>query len=232
MKEGFDHATKGNELNPYTAVRVVQTKFEEDSIVVSDCGANLCWVYQSYLADSTFLFTAGGNSPMGYSLPAAIGAQLLNPTKKVYCFIGDGGLQMNIQELQTIVAYNLPITIFIQNNFGYGIIKQFQDAYFESRHYATGQGYTLPDFKRVSEAYKIPYTSIDSEESLKSLRISQGYSIVDIQLPANSLITPKTEMDRFIHDQFPYIEDGSIDELMFSYPKHPSELSGFSNPTV
>jgi acetolactate synthase I/II/III large subunit len=232
MKEGFDHATKSHELNPYTAVRVVQTKFEEDSIVVSDCGANLCWVYQSYLADSTFLFTAGGNSPMGYSLPAAIGAQLLNPTKKVYCFIGDGGLQMNIQELQTIVAYNLPITIFIQNNFGYGIIKQFQDAYFESRHYATGQGYTLPDFKKVSEAYKIPYTSIDNEEALKSLKISPGYSIIDIQLPANSLITPKTEMDRFIHDQFPYIEDGSIDELMFNYPKHPSELSGFSNPTV
>jgi len=232
MKEGFDRATKENELNPYTAVQVAQAKFEKDSIVVSDCGANLCWVYQSYLPDSTFLFTAGGNSPMGYSLPAAIGAQLLNPTKKVYCFIGDGGLQMNIQELQTIVAYNLPITIFIQNNFGYGIIKQFQDAYFDSRHFATGQGYSLPDFKSVSEAYKIPYTAVDSEESLKSLRILQGYSIVDIQLPANSLITPKTEMDRFIHDQFPYIEDGSIDDLMFSYPKHPSELSGTSNPTV
>ncbi len=232
MKDGFDRAAKENELNPYTAVRVAQSKFEKNSIVVSDCGANLCWVYQSYLADSTFLFTAGGNSPMGYSLPAAIGAQLLNPTKKVYCFIGDGGLQMNIQELQTIVAYNLPITIFIQNNFGYGIIKQFQDAYFDSRHFATGQGYTLPNFKDVSEAYKIPYTAIDSEESLKSLSIPKGYSIVDIHLPANSLITPKTEMNRFIHDQFPYIEDGSIDDLMFRYPKHPSELSGLSNPTV
>ncbi len=232
MMDGFDRATKDNELNPYTAVRMVQSKFEKDSIVVSDCGANLCWVYQSYLADSTFLFTAGGNSPMGYSLPAAIGAQLLNPVKKVYCFIGDGGLQMNIQELQTIVAYNLPITIIILNNFGYGIIKQFQDAYFDSRHFATGQGYTLPDFKRVSEAYKIPYTAVESEESLNSLRIPQGYSIIDIHLPVNSLITPKTEMDRFIHDQFPYLEDGSIDNLMFNYPKHPSELSGFSNPTV
>ncbi len=232
MSEGFNQAAKVGELNPYTAVRISQSKFDNDSIVVSDCGANLCWVYQSYLPDSSFLFTAGGNSPMGYSLPAAIGAQLLNPNKKVYCFIGDGGLQMNIQELQTIVAYNLPITIFIQNNFGYGIIKQFQDAYFGSRHYATGEGYTLPDFKDVSYAYKIPYQAINNEESLKSLEIPTGYSIIDLQLPSNALITPKTEMDRFIHDQFPYIEDGSIDKLPFEYPKRPSALSGLSNPTV
>jgi acetolactate synthase-1/2/3 large subunit len=232
MLDGFDRATQDNELNPYQAVRIAQEKFEKNAIVVSDCGANLCWVYQSYLPDDSFLFTAGGNSPMGYSLPAAIGAQLLNPAKKVYCFIGDGGLQMNIQELQTIVAYNLPITIFIQNNFGYGIIKQFQDAYFESRHFATGEGYTLPDFKDVSLAYKIPYTKVDSESALEALEIAPGYSIVDIQLPANSLITPKTEMDRFIHDQYPYIQDGSIKKLIFNYPERPSALSGHSNPTV
>lgn len=232
MLDGFNQATEDKELNPYQAVRIVQEKFEKNAIVVSDCGANLCWVYQSYLPDDSFLFTAGGNSPMGYSLPAAIGAQLLNPGKKVYCFIGDGGLQMNIQELQTIVAYNLPITIFIQNNFGYGIIKQFQDAYFGSRYFATGQGYTLPDFKDVSLAYKIPYTKVDSEASLKGLEIAPGYSIVDIQLPENSLITPKTEMDRFIHDQYPYIQDGSIEKLLFNYPERPSALSGQSNPTV
>lgn len=232
MKEGFERAVPEGEFNPYTAVRIAQSKFEENSIVVSDCGANLCWVYQSYLPDTTYLFTAGGNSPMGYSLPAAIGAQLLNKNKKVYCFIGDGGLQMNIQELQTIVAYNLPITIFIQNNFGYGIIKQFQDAYFESRHFATGEGYSLPDFGAVSNAYKIPYVAIDSEEALKKLVISDGYSIIDLQLPAHSLITPKTEMNRFIHDQYPYIDDASISKLPHQYPEHPSELSGVSNPTV
>lgn len=232
MQEGFAQATKENELNPYKAVRIVQQKFERNAIVVSDCGANLCWVYQSYLPDDSFLFTAGGNSPMGYSLPAAIGAQILNPDRKVYCFIGDGGLQMNIQELQTIVAYNLPITMIIQNNFGYGIIKQFQDAYFESRYFASGQGYTLPDFREIARAYNIPYAKVDSEASLKSLKIKSGYSIIDMQLPPNSLITPKTEMDRFIHDQFPYIQDGSIDKLMFDYPERPSALSGFSNPTV
>jgi acetolactate synthase-1/2/3 large subunit len=224
MSEGFDNAVEGDEFNPYTAVRIAQSKFEETAIVVSDCGANLCWVYQSYLPDSTFLFTAGGNSPMGYSLPAAIGAQLMNPGKKVYCFIGDGGLQMNIQELQTIIAYNLPITIFIQNNFGYGIIKQFQDSYFEGRHFATGEGYTVPDFETISLAYKIPYLKISSEREFASLKIPSGFSVIDLHLPTGSLITPKTEMNRFIHDQFPYIADGSIEKLPFSYPIFPSEM--------
>lgn len=232
MLEGFSEATNVNELNPYKAVRIIQQKFEKNAIVVSDCGANLCWVYQSYLPDDSFLFTAGGNSPMGYSLPASIGAQLLNPDKKVYCFIGDGGLQMNIQELQTIVAYKLPITIFIQNNFGYGIIKQFQDSYFESRYFATGQGYTLPDFKEVARAYKIPYIQIESEGALLELEIPKGSSIIDLHLPKNSLITPKTEMDHFIHDQFPYINDDSITNLPFKYPTKPSDLFGDANPTV
>ena len=224
MEDGFSYSVGDSEFNPYFAVRTLQKKFDKESIVVSDCGANLCWVYQSYLPDSTYLFTAGGNSPMGYSLPAAIGAQLANPEKKVYCFIGDGGLQMNIQELQTIVSRNLPITIFLQNNFGYGIIKQFQDAYFDSRHHASGIGYSVPDFELISKAYGIPYIRIKSIEELESMPIISGFSLVDLQFPEGALITPKTEMNRFIHDQFPYIDDNSIAELPYKYPKHPNMI--------
>lgn len=225
FEEGFDRAVTAGEFNPYSAVRAAQSKFEENSIVVSDCGANLCWVYQSYAPDTTFLFTSGGNSPMGYSLPAAIGAQLKSPNRKVYCFIGDGGFQMNIQELQTIVAYNLPITIFIQNNFGYGIIKQFQDSYFESRYFATGSGYSQPEFAAIAMAYGIPYMEATSEAQLQALEIPKGPSIIDIILPPHSLITPKTEMNRFIHDQYPYIDDNSISLLPHEYPENPSELT-------
>jgi acetolactate synthase-1/2/3 large subunit len=232
MDTGFEAATKVGELNPYAAVRAVQKKFAPNSIVVSDCGANLCWVYQSYLADDSFLFTAGGNSPMGYSLPAAIGAQLTNPDKSVYCFIGDGGLQMNIQELQTIIHYRLPIKIFIQNNFGYGIIKQFQDAYFGGRHFATGEGYSVPDFGKIAAAYGIPYAAVRSVKEIESLEFSEGAMIIDIHLPPDSLITPKTEMDRFIHDQFPYIKDTSIERLPHPYPERPSQLAGVGEPTV
>jgi len=224
MPAGFEYSVAEGEFNPYSAVQIAQTKFEPGSIVVSDCGANLCWVYQSYAPDDSFLFTAGGNSPMGYSLPAAIGAQLLNPNKKVYCFIGDGGLQMNIQELQTIVAYHLPITIIIQNNFGYGIIKQFQDANFEGRHFASGEGYTLPSFEKIAHAYDIPYFSVKTTFELDQLLIPKSSCIIDIQLPTNSLITPKTEGDNFIHNQFPYVPDNSIQKLPYNYPVRPSQL--------
>jgi len=224
IAEGFNNSTPNGTFNPYSAVRIVQKKFKSRAIVTSDCGANLCWVYQSYLPDDSFLFTAGGNSPMGYSLPAAVGAQLTNPSREVYCFIGDGGLQMNLQELQTVVHYKLPIKIFIQNNFGYGIIKQFQDSNFNGRHYASGDGYSLPDFKKIAEAYDIPYTSIKNEKDLASFIIPSGYCIIDLHLPPESLITPKVETNRFLHDQFPYIEDGSIQQLPFAYPKHPSSL--------
>lgn len=232
IDNGFKESTSSKELNPYEAVVAIQKKFKPNSIVVSDCGANLCWVYQSYQPDDSFLFTAGGNSPMAYSLPAAIGAQIVNPSKQIYCFIGDGGFQMNIQELQTIVHYKLPIVIIIQNNFGYGIIKQFQDSYFEGRYHATGIGYSTPDFKKIVTGYGIPYQKVQSLKEIEDLMLKEGPQVIDMHLPENALITPKTEMDRFIHDQFPYIQDGKIDELPFSYPDRPSKLSGTSNPTV
>ena len=224
FSDGFDGATNKDEFNPYFATRQLQGKFKPNSIVVSDCGANLCWVYQPYLADDSKLFTAGGNSPMGYSLPAAIGAQLSNPESDVYCFIGDGGLQMNIQELQTIVNYNLPIKIIIQNNNGYGIIKQFQDAYFGSRYFATGDGYSCPDFSKIANAYGIQYQEIRTDKEVTDLMIPNGLCIIDLKFPEHSLISPKTEMDRFIHDQFPYIPDSLIYKLPYVYPKSPSLL--------
>lgn len=224
MSDGFEASVETGNLNPYTAVRLCQKKFSKSAIVASDTGANLCWVYQSYLPDASFLFTAAGNSPMGYSLPAAIGAQLMNMDKKVYCFIGDGGLQMNIQELQTVINYGLPITIIILNNSSYGIIKQFQDSYLSSRYFATGDGYSVPDFGKIAKAYGIPYSAISSETELKELEIPEGFGIIDIKLSTNSQITPKTEVDRFIHDQFPYINDGSVDMLPYRYPKKPSQV--------
>jgi acetolactate synthase-1/2/3 large subunit len=229
---GFESSVVSGELNPYLATQKIQSKFENNSIVVSDCGANLCWIFQPYQPDSSFLFTAGGNSPMGYSLPAAIGAQITNPKKTVYCFIGDGGLQMNIQELQTVIKYKLPIKIIIQNNFGYGIIKQFQDAYFGSRYFATGEGYSQPDFKKIAEAYGISYQKITNESELDDFQFHSGAEVIDLYLPPNSLITPKTEMDRFIHDQFPYPNDNSISLLPHRYPSNPSNLGGTSTSTV
>jgi acetolactate synthase-1/2/3 large subunit len=139
---------------------------------------------------------------------------------------------MNIQELQTVIKYELPIKIIIQNNFGYGIIKQFQDAYFSSRYFATGEGYSQPDFKKIAEAYGISYQKIANEFELDNFQFHSKAEIIDLHLPPNSLITPKTEMNRFIHDQFPYPNDNSISLLPYRYPSNPSKLGGTSASTV
>jgi acetolactate synthase-1/2/3 large subunit len=222
--EGMEVSVPAGNLNPYYGVRALQKKFTEGSIVVTDCGANLCWVMQSYLPDSNYVFSAFGNSPMGYSLPAAIGAQLANPGKEVYCFIGDGGLQMNIQELQTIDYYQLPIKIIVQNNFGYGIIKQFQDSYFDSRYHATGKGYSIPNFEKIAEAYNFEYTVIKEINDIEKLSFTNNKMIIDMHIFTGALITPKTEMNRFIHDQFPYTNSNVIEQLPYQYPKTPSQL--------
>ena len=223
--DGFNASVGEGELNPYTTVQKLQSFISEDAIIVSDCGANLCWVYQAIIPSKMVFFTAGGNSPMGYAVPAAIGAAIANPTREVVCFIGDGGLQMNIQELQTIVNYKLKVKIVILNNLGYGIIKQFQDAYFDSRYEATGRGYSLPDFGKISGAYGIEYERVTKLENLTKLIMENGPVVIDVILPPNALITPKVEMDRFIHDQFPYGSLHERPETAFMYPDRPSGLA-------
>ena len=222
--DGFNASVGEGELNPYITVQKLQSFISEDAIIISDCGANLCWVYQAIIPSKMMVFTAGGNSPMGYAVPAAIGAAIANPTREVVCFIGDGGFQMNIQELQTIVNYKLKIKIVVLNNLGYGIIKQFQDAYFDSRYEATGRGYSLPDFGKISTAYGIDYERVTKFENLTKSIMEISPVVIDVILPPNALITPKVEMDRFIHDQFPY---GSLHErpdTVFKYPDRPSGL--------
>ena len=225
VSSGFDAATPTGGLNPYSAVQTVQKLLPDDSILISDCGANLCWVYQGLLPNSQEIFTAGGNSPMGYSLPAAIGAKFTKPKKTIACFIGDGGLQMNIQELQTIIYYNLPIQLFIQNNGGYGIIKQFQDSYFEGRHFASGDGYSYPNFGKVVTAYGLNYFECRSEEDIRKLKLDFSKpNVIDLILPTDSLITPKLEVNKFLHNQFPYLDEDTKFLLPYEYPDSPSDF--------
>ena len=162
---------------------------------------------------------------MGYSLPAAIGAQLADPDRPVICVIGDGGFQMNIQELQTAVTYDLPITIVVFNNAGYGIIKQFQDTNTAGRHYASGAGYTVPDFGKIAAAYGIPHHRVNSVDDITGELFTRSLKLVELVVPANALITPKVDGDHFIHDQFPYDPTRVQAPLPYDYPERPSQLA-------
>ena len=199
-------AEKNESLSPYEVVRAINQMIDADAIVVADTGATVCWVYQMFHRASQELFTAGGMSPMGYALPAAIAAAT-HSKRQVICCTGDGGFQLNIQELQTLVHQKLPVKIFVFNNGGYGIIKQFQDSYCDSRHEATGRGYSVPDFGKIAHAYGLHYAKVETLADLApALVTGAAPMLVDIILHPNTLIEPKLEMGRPIHDQFPYAE--------------------------
>ncbi|QED23883.1 thiamine pyrophosphate-binding protein [Candidatus Deianiraea vastatrix] len=202
-----------NTLSPYKVVQKINKLIKDDAIVVADDGANLCWVFKAFHVTNHILYTAGGNSPMGYSFPASIGAALHAPERQIIAFTGDGSMQMNIQELQTMRYHNLNIKLFILNNDGYGIIKQFQDLYFESRYAATGYGYSCPDFKKIVEAYDIKYFNINSlEDVTKEIFDYQGPAVINVNLHQNTLIEPKLELGKPIHDQYPYISGDEFEK--------------------
>ena len=193
-------------LSPYWAVQSINRAVAQDAIVIADDGANLCWVFQTFHRTKQTLYTAGGNSPMGYSFPAAIGAAIQNPGRQVVAFTGDGSMQMNIQELQTLKYNDLNVKVVILNNFGYGIIKQFQDLYFQGRYHGSDKGYSQPDFGKVVSAYGIPYLRVEKTSDLDLAFLSKkGPGVIDVYLHPNTLIEPKLEMGRPIHDQFPYL---------------------------
>jgi acetolactate synthase-1/2/3 large subunit len=125
------------------------------------------WAAQSLEVNTEQLFmTSGGMGAMGFALPAAIGSSLALNKKPVVVIAGDGAFQMNIQELQTIVRNKLPIKIVVINNQALGMIRQFQDSYFEGRYQSTYWGYSAPDFAAIATAYGIPAKTISTPEEI------------------------------------------------------------------
>lgn len=195
------HQHQGS-VNAYAFVKTLAEELAETDIIIPDEGGNLVWTMQAFeVKDGQQLFSAFAHSPMGYALPAAIGAAFgTDKQKRIICIDGDGGFQLNIQELQTIRNYDLPIKMFILNNRGMAIMKQFQEVYFEGRYEASGRGYSWPNFARVAEAYGIPaltvYNHDDMRAKIQNALHMNGPVLCDVMVdPAQKLI-PKLIADR------------------------------------
>jgi acetolactate synthase-1/2/3 large subunit len=160
--------------------------FKNTPIVTSNGTAHVVTLQTYQLKKDQRLFTNVGCASMGYGLPASIGACIANGKKDVICIEGDGSIMMNLQELQTIRSYNLPIKIMIVNNDGYLSIKMTQESFFNGVEFASGpsNGVTIPDFKKIANAFDIPYLSIKSnneiENTLKKVMEMDGPCILDI----------------------------------------------------
>lgn len=154
-------------INPNTFMHQLSRNSSEASTIIADVGNNQMWAAQSLeLNDDQKFTTSGGMGSMGYALPAAIGATYATPSRPVVVIAGDGGLQMNIQELETIVHHNYPIKIVVINNKSLGMVRQFQETYFENRLQSTHWGYSAPNFTQVAQAYGIPAAAVTNQEDV------------------------------------------------------------------
>jgi acetolactate synthase-1/2/3 large subunit len=203
----------GGPVEPCVFIDRLCKVLPDDMVTVVDAGGNLTWAQQAFrIKGAQKIFSAYGYSPMGYSLPAAIGASVALGQHPVVCTIGDGGVQINIQEFQTLAHYQFPVKVFIMNNRSYGIIKQFQDELFESRYEATqaSAGYSCPDFVKVAQAYGLATERITSHEEIaeKVERVLKmpGPVVCDVLLDENARITPKTIFGTPIEDQWPLLD--------------------------
>lgn len=185
-KEDYPISMKDNEgLTPEKIIRKINSMFN-NLIVVTDVGQNQLWTTQYLeLTATKQLLTSGGLGTMGYGLPAAIGAQFGNPEKDVICISGDGGAQMNIQELATAVVNELPVIFCIFNNGYLGNVRQWQEMFYNHRYSSTCLRFRkrcyrdcqnpdkycpkyTPDFIKLAESYDAKGIRVTSEEGLEA----------------------------------------------------------------
>lgn len=186
-RERYPSVPPAGDFNANHVVRQLTEMLPEDGVVTADVGQNQMSVAQAaFLDGNKRLLNSAGYASMGYSLPAAIGASFARPGTRIISFSGDGGIQMNIQELQTVAREKLPITIVVFNNGCLGMIRKLQEKLYQNRTFVSVSGYSAPDFGAVAAAYKIPYLKICSPDQLKELKAAvrcDGPYFVEAVLP-------------------------------------------------
>jgi acetolactate synthase-1/2/3 large subunit len=184
-------------VNSFFFVDLLAKKLGDDAVVVTDMGTSFTCTMQTFAVKrGQRLFTSSGHASMGFGLPGAIGACLGRGKRPVVCITGDGGLQMNIQELQTLVTYQLPIILFVLNNKGYLTIKLMQQNHF-GRYVGSdpGSGVVCPDMLKIAYAYGIPAVRMNNQTELAAqlgdVLGKTGPFICEIMMPENQPLIPR-----------------------------------------
>ena len=157
-------------INSYNFVDILSNVLKENDVIVTDMGLSFVGTHQAFkIKKGQKLFTNSGHAPMGWGLPAAIGASFATKNKKIICLTGEGGLQMNIQEFATIMHHKLPIKTFIYNNGGYLTIKQTQQLGFQNRIMGSTSetGLSFPNYEKIAQSHGITYLKINNNINLK-----------------------------------------------------------------
>ena len=210
------------QIHPYYFIERLTQLMAKNSVLVAGNGTACVAAFQaSEVKEGQRMFWNSGCAAMGYDLPAAIGACIGIGGKEVICLAGDGSIQMNIQELQTVKHFNLPIKVFYLNNAGYISIRQTQDNFFEGRKVACDEssGVSFPDIIKLAEAYDLPSVSLlttgDVESKLEKILSQEGPVICEVVLNDNYIFSPKVSSEKLpdgrmiskpLEDMFPFLD--------------------------
>ena len=206
--------TEGN-----LVIEKISSMLPMNPIVAVDVGQNQCWAAQSLhlKGNEGRIHIGGGYGTMGCGLPYAIGSSIATNNGKVYCICGDGGFQMNIQELQTIRRENLPIKIFVLNNKVLGKISETQHFKHGDRFAQTAEsgGYTVPDFEKIAKAYGIDAFTINNYDELSKYNEwfeNDKPCLFNISLSSESFLVPK--IDFVTNTMEPQLDPKIISEVL------------------
>lgn len=226
-------------VNSYYFFDVLADTLSNKDVLVTDQGASFYSLTQSFkVKKGQRVFTNGGFSPMGYGLPAAIGACFGNNEKRVICVHGEGGLELNIQELQTMIHYKLPIKLFVFNNQGYLSIKHTQMAYFDGNFVGcdSKSGLSCPDMIKIAKAYGIHTERIEKNQQLKQkfkkILSTDGPMLIEVILDPMQSFIPKVTSEKKpdgsmvskpLEDMFPFLNRDNFYSNMIIKPVDENE---------
>lgn len=192
-----------NEIFSKKVLRYLSETMPEDTIVTTDVGQHQMFTAQSYDFKKSFtLCTSGGAGTMGYGLPSAIGAQVACPDTKVIAIAGDGGFQMNQQELMMLYQYRLPVKVFIFNNSSLGMVRQWQEL-FNNRRFSHVELDYNPDFLTLGKAYGLRGVRIENMEGLKNIQeqlLDNEPLIIEVVVPRGDNVFPIIPAGKSVDD--------------------------------
>lgn len=212
-----------NKINSFYFMEVLSKILSDKHVVVTDMGTSFTCTMQSLQMNGKCrLFTSSACCSMGFGLPGAIGAYFANNNNDIILIAGDGGFQMNLQELQTIIHYNIPIKIFILNNEGYLAISLMQDNLFNGNRIGCDSqcGVSCPNFSKVANAYGLKTYVLNNnselENNIKSILYHDGPVLSEIMMVKDQLLIPRVQSSK---SETGNIISGSLDNMFPFLPK-------------
>lgn len=212
-------------VNPYVFVKKLAQQAGENERIVVDTGCTVAWMMQGFeFKEGQRLWHDFNNTAMGWALPAAVGVSLAGERGPVICVTGDGSLQMNMQELATVLRQKLPIKIFLLENQGYGMIQQTQDQWLDSRYEASSveSGLGFPDWEKVAESYGFKTMAVEMNKDLDSAISdclgSAGSAFCVVKVDLSHRVVPQVKHGRPLEDAEPLLPRREFLENMMVAP--------------